>query len=451
MSALGLAAALLTIFGAGFGATALLPRSARPIAADELAALSWLLGTFVVSIILWLLGFAMRGIALQLSVTTICLLLAGAGTLRMRAGAITFRSGWPENLIERLLFGLLWLECGAAFYLSLTYSLGWDGLLIWEFKARCAFLNGGVIPASYFSDLARLHTHLEYPLSLPLTYAWIYLWLGECDQFWIKVIPPIFYCAGMLMLARAAAELTRVRSLGLLVAILFFYVPFIRGTAAAIGGYADVPLSFLYLTAVYFLLLFLRDNSERSLVAFVVIAAALPWMKREGAMLWLIVAGCGAWIVWWRRGVRLALVSLLPGICIIAAWRLFLWRMHAPAPTDFVPVSLAVFALHLDRLLAAGEALLQTMLWTDRWSWFWYVAIGGFICTAWRQRSGQTLVLLICFVAPIAAYCATYVFSTWPEYLRHVHTSLPRLLLHVIPLAWLAVAYALKPREPRSL
>src|SRR5207248_9608042 len=87
----------------------------------------------------------------------------------------------------------VFLEIAIVFYLSFVHTLGWDGLLNWEIKAHYAFANGGVIPATYFSDSGRAFSHPEYPLAIPFTELWLYLWLGEADQLWAKTIFPIFY------------------------------------------------------------------------------------------------------------------------------------------------------------------------------------------------------------------------------------------------------------------
>jgi len=58
-------------------------------------------------------------------------------------------------------------------------------------------------------------------------------------------------------------------------------------------------------------------------------------------------------------------------------------------------------------------------------------------------RNFSRLLLAIGVLGPIILYSLTYVFSALPSYTAHVTSSLPRLLLHVTPPAWLAVGLAL--------
>ena len=45
---------------------------------------------------------------------------------------------------EIFLGTIIVIEIAIVFYLSFVHTLGWDGLLNWEIKARYAFANGGV-------------------------------------------------------------------------------------------------------------------------------------------------------------------------------------------------------------------------------------------------------------------------------------------------------------------
>ena len=87
MTVLGLLAAYSTLFAAGFGIALLLTR-ASPINLIELAALSWLLGVGIVSLLLWLGGIFVSGLVLQLFVTLACVVLGFSGwKLNVRSSA----------------------------------------------------------------------------------------------------------------------------------------------------------------------------------------------------------------------------------------------------------------------------------------------------------------------------------------------------------------------------
>jgi hypothetical protein len=439
-------AALLTIFAAGFGVSMLLMRKSKVIAAAELGATSWLLGTAVVSMMLWLFGLMVRGATLQIVTAALCLALAVIGYLVLRASKPRFDVSLPSSSAARALTLLLCLTCATLAYLCLQDPLGWDGLLVWELKARYAYLNGGALPATYFTDAARSYSHPEYPLLLPLTECWLYMWIGDADQFWVKIIFPIFFVAGAILLTRAGNEFSGRRWAGALVAVLFTLIPFMTSRVGGIVvGYADLPLSLFYLAAVYYLAVFLRSNSTTALALFVSFASVLPWLKREGAILWLVAGALGAIAIWRQRGVRSAVVSLLPGAIIIIGWQFFLHQMQTPPARDFLPMNLTTVVSNLNRVRPILTDLIDELMRTSHWSLFWLALISAFVALAMRQRNQQAALLAICVLVPIAIYCTTYLFSAWPEFRAHIATSLSRLLLQVVPVGWLAIAFALAP------
>jgi len=444
----GALAALLLVCGMGFGATLWLLRRKECIEFWECAALSWFLGTVIVSLSLWCLGFFLRGVGLQIGVTVAALAIALSGSAEIRARRHQIHCALPKSKIEILLAFVLCLQLAVVIYLSLKHTLGWDGLLIWELKARCAYLNGGALPTAYFADASRRFSHPEYPLFLPLTETWLYLWMGECNQYWIKLLFPIFYGAGMILIARAAIDLTGKRWIGLLVATLFIFVPYIHGEAgSALTGYVDVPLGLFYLGALHYLFAFIRKNSGAALACFIALNSALPWIKREGVILWAVAGCCGAYVIWKRRGFAHALASFIPGLCISLSFRLYLRHVHVSSPVDFVPVGFHALYSHLGRSANILRELFYEAGRMDHWSVFWFITVLGLFCLLARNQVKYAGMLFLLIAAPLVLYCSTYFFSAWPDYIEHIESSLPRLLIQLAPAAWLVIAAAIAPRD----
>jgi hypothetical protein len=90
--------------------------------------------------------------------------------------------------------------------------------------------------------------------------------------------------------------------------------------------------------------------------------------------------------------------------------------------------------------------LLELSNQTD-WSIFWLAAALALIYLAFRFRVMQSWILITAVIAPIALYCATYLFTTWSNYLAHVTSSLPRLILQMVPASLLAIATVLPLRS----
>jgi hypothetical protein len=444
MNSIIVGAALATVFGCGYGAQSLFAGRSTSSNAAERIALSWLLGCGVISMLIWVFGFLVKGAVLPGLVLMAAVSLALMGWRR----GVSSPALLQLTAVEWILAFFIAAEIAVVFYLSCVHTLGWDGLLNWEIKARYAFFNGGVLPATYLQDAGRRFSHQEYPLCIPFTELWLYFWLGDPDQFWAKMIFPIFYAAGVILLASSVARLTRRNFLGLIAALLLFFIPQVSvNGGSAIVGYADFPMSICYLAAIVFLLRSIQDND--CFRAYAACLALLPWMKREGMVLWLIAAACGALVILRTRKPRSQLVMLLPGLLVIGAWQFYLRGMHIPVSTEFVPINVHTLRSHLHRAGPITLAVAAEFRNFRNWSLLWPLVALGCASLLRHIRQLPSVILLIALGAPVVLYPAAYIFSNWPDYLIHLQLSLGRLLMHVAPLGLTVAALAAAARLPQ--
>jgi len=448
MSALALLGAFGTLLIAGYGLLALLVRQKTQFSLTEQIAFSWLLGTGAVSLLLWLFGLFLHGVLLPALVSIVCLSLGFVGWKQMVPQPLRRRTPKPFEIFLGI---IIVIEIAIVFYLSFVHTLGWDGLLNWEIKARYAFANGGVIPATYFSDSGRAFSHPEYPLAIPFTELWLYLWLGEADQFWAKTIFPIFYVIGAFLVVALGRRFTKKTWIGLLMAAFLFFVPQITvEVGSAIAGYADFPLSIFYLATIGCLFCAVEPKNDAFFRLYAACLALLPWIKRDGLILWIVAAVCGVFVILRTKRASWHFLTLFPGLLIICGWRFYLGAMHAPQSTDFLPVNLETFSSHLDRILPLLSALLAEFRNLPTWSLFWFVVAVGVAYLLGQLRNPGALVLLTALIVPIVLYLLIYVFSSWPNYLEHVGLSISRLLLHVAPVGFLITLIAVSRQRAKS-
>ena len=93
----------------------------------------------------------------------------------------------------------------------------------------------------------------------------------------------MFYFAGALLLALFVTRLTTKRWLGLLIALLIPFVPFVTVIpGGVIVGYVDIPLSVFYLAALGYLLCSAQSNEPFLWTVYAATLALIPWIKTEG-------------------------------------------------------------------------------------------------------------------------------------------------------------------------
>jgi hypothetical protein len=227
--------------------------------------------------------------------------------------------------------------------------------------------------------------------------------------------------------------------------LLFICVPGMHNAPGGVqGGYADIPLAALYVATAFYLLCFAREGGGDAFRLFVACATALPWMKREGSILWLIAVLAGGVLIARKRGISAALVSIVPVAALIAGWGIFLRLVHAVPSRDFFPVMSARLT-NIDRLPMIAHELWLELTHVPAWDIFWVVAALSLAAALLRERTRRVAMVGWLALAPIASYCATYLFSAWPDPVAHIETSLPRLLMAPAAVALLALALALKP------
>ncbi len=444
MNFLILACAIGTVFLLGGGISTLLLARRGSINVVEWICLSWLVGVCAISFLLWIGGNFLSGAILQSVVGGLAVASAVLGRRSLARLRPVMRIPKPRGAIEWILFAVLAVEIATIFVISFKHTLGWDGLLVWEIKARYAFLNGGVLPDAYFQGAGRAFSHPDYPLAIPFAQLWIYLWLGEPNQFWAKLIFPIFYAVGASLLALLGNRIIGKRWIGLLLAVLLFFIPQASlSTGSAIVGYADFPLAIFYLATVGYLLASLRPEScESFFPIFATCLACLPWIKNEGAILCLVAGGFAGLLMVAGRLPRRFFVALVPGLLVALSWRLFLRSVQVVSTVDFVPVSKESLMNNFSRLPGIYRVILAEVSTPENWGIFWVVAGVAllFLICRWRYLTERLLILLI--VTPLALYSGIYVFSAWNHYMDHVASSIPRLLMQLVPVTLLGIGLA---------
>jgi hypothetical protein len=139
---------------------------------------------------------------------------------------------------------------------------------------------------------------------------------------------------------------------------------------------------------------------------------------------------------------------------------MFLHFNAAVSSQDFVAISATTLRANFARLVPIGASVLAEMTTMSNWGIFWaVVAIAVFRVLTRRdelvssqitgtRQARPSAILVGAVFLPIILYASTYVFSAWPSYIDHVNASLPRLLEHVVPVAFLVIGLAVAERNP---
>jgi hypothetical protein len=446
MEVLLFALALALLLSAGGGVTLLLLPRGRRVSALEVASLSILFGAGVISLASFFGGFIVKGWWLRALVTLVAVMLGAAMWRRGRSHIeIVWRlmRGWPDWLAG----GLLLLQLIIVIWASARLALGYDGLFIWEFKAQLIHRSGGIMPLEYFRASSWQYSHPNYPLLVPLTDSWFYGWMGEANQGFVKLVSPLFYSAIVGLLVAGGARLSGSRWRGVTAAAMFFFVPWV--VLRTVAGEADLPLAAFYLGAVLYLLEYLETEDARLLVLVGVLGALMPWVKRDGVVLWGCLLGVMLIKTMPRRDWRAWVMIALPGVVWLGFWRIFLWGIGATAHPEYLPMTWGTLKGNIGRIPTIARSIWEEVINWRTWSVIWALPAAGLLNL--YEPKGRRLIAawLLLILAPMALYGSIYIFSAWDPFTYHIGASLGRLLLHLTPVVLLGATLLFRGESRR--
>jgi hypothetical protein len=433
---IGVLLAYLLVLLAGFGAAALLAGRTR-LRWTEYAALSWLIGAGVISLATWLLGMALSGWALRGGLAGLALALGGLGWRAFRATTpIRSASRWPDFG----LFVVLGALVGYAAWFAPQVALGWDSLMIWEAKSFLAFQFGGTIPPSYYSSSSLLHTWPFYPLYLPYLQAWVYGWAGAPDQGTFAAFPALFLASTALLLHATLRRQDAPRWLANAAMAGLAAIPYgFSGAWGMFTGYADFTLAALFFAAVWAAVWCHASRAPAALRLLAVIAALLPWLKREGQYLWLAILLVPLWLLFRERRWRSMAQLVAPGVTLIVGWTSYLKFHEVLIDPTFARMPLATMA---ERFGPVVGRMGSELLARDHWGCLWVATAVALVVLLFTRQWGLVSILACAMILPMGIAVFAYLCSTWASVLHHVLLSFQRLALQVSPVAILAIALA---------
>jgi len=214
-----------------------------------------------------------------------------------------------------------------------------------------------------------------------------------------------------------------------------------RGQGGITSGYADFPLAVFYLAAIILLLEYYEKGDPDLLLPFGLLAGTLPWVKREGAILWSCLIAMALIRVIQRRDWRRVWPIVAPGLAVLIGWRIFLMTARPASGEEFLPVTPSALRNNLWRGPQIARAVTHELLnWRD-WGPLWVAVVAAALLLIANRSRERRIILPAAVFLPIALYAGAYIFTRW-DLLLHLNNSFPRLLIHVSLLAMLTVAVA---------
>jgi hypothetical protein len=403
-------------------------------------ALQWAVGSAILMPVLLVWGLAGLPLTATSMVALAAVTIAIAAVAGNRPAARRELAIADADALTRLSQIVLWAACAIFAAKTIVAPLwSWDHFAHWGLPAR-RLLTDGVLDLS-FLRVPKLNS--DYPLGLAML--WRFLALGHVpNRIVFKLAHVGFGLAAIDLTRRASLEIGAGRAASNTIAAYLAVSPLLWDTVYL--GIADLPLGLFAVAAAGFLL-GADPLGPRARICAGVLIGILPWVKKEGLVLAVLLLGAAAVIRrarrahgWMAEFWMIAVVAM--GIAAVARiieyeclgrGLSFLagdWRTRGMARIPQAPQiasALAREALALD--------------WLGVWILFSIAA-----CVAWRRRRKAALAVSAVVCAQVLVYVFVY-FATYLPPVAHIESSFFRILGALEPLALIAIADLLVKRQ----
>jgi len=365
------------------------------------------LGVGTLSLVMLWIGLIGLRIDWRLAVL-LCAAISGSGVVVLR------RNPSPPLDPAEPLLPELWrgVAIGAAVIIGVISGLILFNAVYWPFGIDDALAIYGLFGKSIAltGQLPRGALYENYPMLLPLSYAFTHQAAGWVDEHLAALIPALL-SVGVLGAAYALGCELYNRAVGLTAALLIALTPSITYWSSA--SYADLPTAFYFGLATLFLIRHYRSRSWRD----------------------ALLAGLFAGLAAWTKNSGLLIVFTLAGWLLYTQWRARFDLLRPPDRRDIALIVVGFLAVcapwYLRTLLTAGVIVPSTgwtwaaqrtlfnlfpYLWDSRYLWLGWLFSGGLVFAiwqTWRARATElaSTFLLICYVPFFVIWWALFSYE----------------------------------------
>lgn len=340
----------------------------------------------------------------------------------------------PLSLLDKLLIlSILITFFYVLFEVLLRPTTAWDTWTNWLFLAKIFFSNGKITSAMLS------YTKSEYPLTINLLVTFIYIMLGKVDDTTVLITSSAFYGFLALLFFTSLYKKFGIRYALVFTFLLVSTQNFVRHGGRLEAGLADLPLGYLAFTSVIMLFKYFIDNRAKTLFLSTIFLAITLLIKDEGITLSIFIAFCAM--------IHIYKNKLFNHIPILLVWvtPYFLWQLDR----RIMHVNGSYFSGHyvqvsIKKTINAFWGTIQELLNIKSWNFLWIMYFYSLFLSKIKKNE-ELLVLHFIILSQLSVYLFIYIFT----YGNEPSSSIERLLMHIAPLAFYAVALAARDKIKR--
>ena len=346
------------------------------------------------------------------------------------------------------------LLCGIGFQIFHTFFKAlikpmdsFDSIGNFAFKAKMFFMERHV-PYELFLNKSIDVQHPDYPLFIPLSETWVYMFLGRWNDLLVKAMFPMFFIA---LLVIFYFVLKRVIGKRLTLVSTFFLATIPHFLNYAAIGYADFALTVFSATSfLYIFLWILHKRENKYLFLATCLAIFAVWTKHEGVFFLLInLALLALFMLLNRNQITKTQLGGISSFLIVPAVLTVIWFAYFHMigfSNEFVnreTLHFSVAVRNLHRIPLVLYEYQKHIFGPKKWNISYLVFFLGLIFYFKTAFRGHFKYITLSVLLSLAGYGFFYLIT--PLEIRfHLQTAGSRLLIHFLPITVFWIGYLAK-------
>jgi 4-amino-4-deoxy-L-arabinose transferase-like glycosyltransferase len=359
----------------------------------------------------------------------------------------------PLSGLEKFLICCISFEVAYVFFRAFIKPIeAYDAIATYAIRSKIFFLGESMLQ-DFFYNLSTLFPHPDYPLNIPLSETFVYLFLGNLNDQLVKVIFPLYFISILGILYCAVKRISG-RTSALLAVFVLTTVPQFNNFAT--NAYHDVPFAYYCFAGTLFLLYWLKDmKSYGYLYISAAMTAMTAWTKNEGFVYCLAnIILLGTFILMNRRNIKMK--DLLSGLSYIGVILLmlapWLWVKSAAnlVNSDVGTTSLGQLNIfrNVYKIWPIFYEFQRQAFGPKKWNLIWIIFILSAIVYRRRVFTERQRYATISLLLVISGYVFAYLIGR-DDIWHMVGTTWSRMAMHFLPFTvyWLALLYSGSEQE----
>lgn len=349
-----------------------------------------------------------------------------------------------SKFLKYFLIGGISFEVLHAFFKAVIRPIeAYDAIATYAIRSKIFYLANSV-PKDFFYNLSLLFPHPDYPLNIPLSETFVYLFSGSLNDQLVKVIFPLYFVAILGILYFGIRRISG-RNEALLFTFLLSTIPQFNNFAT--NAYHDVPFAYYCFISTLFLLYWFKETKSLGLLFISAAMTALSaWTKNEGFVycmaniILLAVFLFNNRLTLKKRGLFAGLSYIGIILLILAPW---LWVKLTANLVNSDVGSTTLSQLNIFKqfykLWPIFYEFQRQIFGPKKWNIIWIAII--FFAVVYRKKilNGNQKYITMSLVLIISGYVFAYLIGR-DDIWHMVGTTWSRMPMHFLPLAvyWLA-------------